>query len=79
MKRGDVVLIYRPSKLVWTTWYYESFEATVMGIIDGYAMLRRKGCYPFLESVKQLEKWAKKPPPCVPVPEQKPTIIQDPA
>jgi hypothetical protein len=52
-KSGDIVQIRRGA------WFSESgcFEAKVMAIADGYAMLRRKGCSPFVESITDLEKW----------------------
>lgn len=32
----------------------EEFEVEVMAVVSGYAMVRRKGCVPFVESAKHL-------------------------
>lgn len=60
MKRGDLYSIYRISAIrEGVTVYRRSTEkAKVMGVIDGWAMLRFKGCVPFIESAEDLEKWA---------------------
>lgn len=62
MKRGDMVKVYREWGFHNKRWHYRWFFAKVMVVSDGYAMMRRKGCMPFVESVKDLEKWAKSPP-----------------
>lgn len=33
----------------------QEFEVEVMAVVDGYAMIRRKGCAPFVEPVKCIE------------------------
>jgi hypothetical protein len=53
-KRGDIVMVSRLSTL--STGLIR-FAAEVLTISDGHAMLRRKGYSPFLESVRDLEKW----------------------
>lgn len=63
MTKGDKVMYYSPEKFDGKEWLYISFEVTVMGVIDGYAMLRRgPKFFPFVESVKQLEQWQTNPP-----------------
>lgn len=34
-------------------------QARVMAIAEGYAMVQFKGCAPFIESLKDLERWNK--------------------
>lgn len=45
-----------PDKLVAGKWTYkiEEFEVTVLAVADGYAMVRRAGCMPFVEAEKDL-------------------------
>jgi len=63
MKKGDKVKVYRPVRFNGEEWLCDWFEAKVMGVIDGYAMLRRGAKFvPFVESVKTLERWQIKPP-----------------
>ena len=63
LKRGDIVTVYRLSGLLGgNDPFYSKFDAKVMAVADGYAMLRRPGCIPFVESVKTLEKWKTNPP-----------------
>lgn len=40
-------------------WEYgiNQVDARIMAIAEGYVMLRRPRCVPFIESVKDLEKW----------------------
>lgn len=40
-------------------WIYKTMrrEARIMAIVEGYAMLRAKGAMPYIESVKDLQKW----------------------
>lgn len=59
MKRGNVVRVYRPKSFHDGKWFGDYFEATVLAVSDGYAMVRSKVCAPFVESVKDLERWAK--------------------
>jgi len=57
LKIGDVVHTKHPKIFKLTKWTYEYKSAKVVGIWRGYAILRRdKGCAPFLESIKSLEK-----------------------
>lgn len=64
MKRGDLYAIYRPCGFYGGKWLYKLIGmAKVLGVIDGYAMLRFKGALPFVESVKTLERWKVSPPP----------------
>lgn len=49
-----------PDKLVAGKWInrIEEFEVIVLSIVDGYAMVRRPGCMPFVEQAKDLHKKA---------------------
>lgn len=40
-------------------WHYNTIrcEARVMAAVEGYAMLRKKGGMPYVESIKDLQKW----------------------
>ena len=62
VKRGDICTVYRPSAYRGGAWCYSRFQVKVLGVIDGWVMVRRKGAMPFIESVKQLEKWSVKAP-----------------
>lgn len=63
LKRGEMVAIYRPDCLMKGGWFYKRVnDAKVLGVIDGYAMLRYPRAFPFIESVKNLEKWKNNPP-----------------
>lgn len=35
--------------------FWKGDDARVMAIAEGYIMARKKGCYPFLASVKEIE------------------------
>lgn len=61
-KRGMIVPIYRHDSYEGKIWYYKKSESKVMGEIDGYLMVRNKGCVPFVVSVKDVEKYIKRPP-----------------
>ena len=50
MKRGDCVWVIRNAG---------PFLAKIMAVADGYAMLRRPGCYPFIESLRELMEFQK--------------------
>ncbi len=63
--KGDLVTVYRPVRFDGEQWLCDCFAAKVMGIVDGYAMLRRPRCVPFVESVSDLEKWRNNPPPMI--------------
>jgi hypothetical protein len=45
-----------PDRLEAGRWIYrkEEFEVIVLAIVDNHAMVRRKGCAPFVESAKRL-------------------------
>jgi hypothetical protein len=63
MKKGDKVMYYSPEKFDGKEWLYISFEVTVMGVIDGYVMLRRgPQFFPFVESVRAFKQWQEHPP-----------------
>ena len=62
MKPGDLVTIKHGQAVNGKLAYVRAPQkARVMGICEGYAMLRFKGCAPFIRSVKELEKWAASP------------------
>lgn len=62
MKKGDMVTVYVPKQFDGNEWTHSCFEAKVMCVVDGFAMLRRPHCMPFVESVNMLEKWQANPP-----------------
>lgn len=58
MKKGDKYPRELPDSFSGGKWHYKcQGYVTVMGVIGNYAMVRFKGCLPFVESVKDLEKW----------------------
>ena len=63
-RRKEEYPIYTPTRIVnreketKMLWAFSGF-AKVMAIADGYAMLRFKGCIPFVKSVNDLESWKK--------------------
>lgn len=61
MKRGDKIIYNRPMPDAFRggKWIYKNYkrEAKVMAIADGYVMLRHPRCMPYIESLKDLEKW----------------------
>ena len=61
MKRSSKKMIWvnkMPKKYEKGEWKYdiEKIEVIVMTIIEGYAMVRRKGCMPFVVLANKLEK-----------------------
>lgn len=62
MKAGDKLKYDKPNAKAYRNgqWEYElmRYDVRVMAVADGYAMVRRRGCIPFTELVKNLEKWA---------------------
>ena len=59
MKAKDkaIWLCTRPTAFNGSKWSHETteIEVRIMAIVDGYAMIRRKGCIPFVCSVKELK------------------------
>ena len=62
MKAGNKIIYDEPYPKTFRDgkWEYEKrrYDVRIMVIAEGYAMIRCKGCAPFVESVKNLEKWA---------------------
>jgi hypothetical protein len=58
-KRGDVAYRSTPDTLKGGKWYYKAHGPfKLMGIIDGYAMVRFPRCMPFTVAVSNLRKTA---------------------
>lgn len=57
LKVGQIVKVRRHKAFDGKKWEYEYFEAKVIGFVENYAAVRRPRAAPFLESIKNLEKW----------------------
>lgn len=57
MKKTAIHVVRRPVRITDKGWEYETerFEVRVMAVAEGYAMVRRKGCMPYVAPVKELE------------------------
>lgn len=56
-KRGNMAYRSMPDKFVYGHWHYKAQGPfRIMGIIDGYAMVRIPRCSPFVVAVKDLRK-----------------------
>lgn len=58
MELGKAICIHRMPAIKDGKWVTvtDEFEVRVMAIVEGYAMVRRKGCMPFVCRVRDLRK-----------------------